>query len=265
MEFVFQEVTLSGIFDTIRVGSVPYLNARPLIQAHTGTVLLEVPSELAKTFAAGRVDAALLPVFELVKGSGGTAVDGVGIGCRGQVFSVFLAHRKPLAQIDRIFLDAASRTSVHLLQILLGEFHGWTGQFCNGDPGPNDARLLIGDPAIAFRRSAAASSWQFMDLGGEWFKQTGLPFVFACWVLRDELENGAAIADALRALKTSGMTHIDSIADLEADSAFARRYLKEFVRYDLDRAGRDAISLFASLLRKHNLADAGPMPVLTFV
>ena len=60
--------------------------------------------------------------------------DDVAIACDGPVFSVFLAHRGPLAEVRRIALDPASLTSVHLLRVLLAEFHGlrpivrWTTQ-----------------------------------------------------------------------------------------------------------------------------------------
>ena len=45
-----------------------------------------------------------------------------------------------------------------------------------------DAILVIGDRAMDLDTHEFCESW---DLGEQWLKETGLPFVFAMWVARD--------------------------------------------------------------------------------
>ena len=102
-----------------RLGCVPYLNARPLL--HGLEASLEVPSVLSPRFLAGDFDAALLPVFETLRLPNPRIVDGFGIGSVGAVHSVIVAHRQPLDRTPEIVLDRSSRTSIHLLRILLAD------------------------------------------------------------------------------------------------------------------------------------------------
>ncbi|HEX8295351.1 MAG TPA: MqnA/MqnD/SBP family protein, partial [Chthoniobacteraceae bacterium] len=145
----------------VRLGCVQYLNSRPLIHAYPGPVHFDHPAGLARGLARGELDVALVPVFEALRSPGYLAVDEVAIACRGPVFSVFLAHRGPLAEVRTIALDPASLTSVHLLKVLLAEFHGLFPEFVPwNESAAADALLLIGNQAIAFRTSAASADYQ---------------------------------------------------------------------------------------------------------
>jgi predicted solute-binding protein len=238
-----------------RIGSVPYLNARPLVEGIADHVVFRVPSQLAERFIVGELDAALLPVYEAVAHEHATIADGMAIACRGEVFSVFLAHREPLDALESIALDPASHTSNRLLQCLLAEFHELEPDFASAPQDDNQARLLIGDAALQFRRANAGSDWQFLDLGAEWMRCTGLPFVFACWVLRDGVLDGELLADALRLVKQHGLAARARIAGEFEDAGFVEHYLTHFIRFDLREEEKQAIALFAALLRKHGLAE----------
>ena len=72
------------------------------------------------------------------------------------------------------------------------------------------ARLLIGDQAIQFRQKHA-SEFQFWDLGEQWKKLTGLPFVYALWLIRPEVVDAKSIAQHLRALRDENLTHLDDL------------------------------------------------------
>ena len=52
------------VLNGLRIGCVPYLNARPLVRGIEEHVTFEVPALLADRFAGGDYDVALLPVFE---------------------------------------------------------------------------------------------------------------------------------------------------------------------------------------------------------
>lgn len=243
-------------FAGYRLGSVPYLNARPLIVGLEEIVSLDLPAKLAERFAAGELDAALVPVYEAVERDCALIADDIAIASRGEVFSVFLAHREPLTLLETIALDPASRTSNHLLQVLLAEFHDLTPDYIDAPTDDAHARLLIGDAALEFRGAHGADGWHFLDLGAEWMRCTALPFVFACWVFRDGVQEPERLAEALREVKRSGLEARERIAAESADRDFVWRYLTEFIRFDLGADEKQAIALFATLLRKHGLVCA---------
>lgn len=260
----------------LRVGCVRYLNSRPLIHGHDARVLFMHPAELADELAAGRLDAGLVPVFELLRRASGSyrVVDGVAIACRGAVGSVFLAHRGRLGDVRRVRLDPASRTSVHLLRVLLAEFHGLTPEYTdltrheenNGIPpapvGDDEGHLLIGDQAIAYR-ARYGRALRYFDLGEQWRLATGLPFVFAAWLLRADLPRAPLVADALRAWRDAGRQRVtEVVAVAEATRryppGFPARYLTQHIRYDLGPGEKLALAEYGRLLHRHGLIEHAP-------
>lgn len=239
----------------LRIGCVKYLNSRPLICAYDGEVVFEHPSALARMLSAGKLDAALVPAFEVLRNPHYLLVDGVAIACDGPVFSVFLAYRGDLRDIRSISLDPASLSSLNLLKVVLAEFHGLHPSF----GGQGDAQLLIGNQAIEFRlaQEGTAGGWKFLDLGEEWKRCTGLPFVFALWALCPKTTNPSAVADAFRSLKDCGVKRIPELVACEdfADEETRRRYLVQFLRYDLGSRGKVALGRFRELLTAHGLIE----------
>ncbi len=236
----------------LRIGCVQYLNSRPLICAYDGPVVFDHPSALAKMLAAGELDAALVPVFEALRDPRYLLVDDVAVGCDGPVFSVFLAHRGELRDVRSIALDPASMSSANLLRVLLAEFHGMSPAF--GSTG--DAQLLIGNQAIEFRRAQGENSeWHFLDLGEEWKRCTGLPFVFAVWAVRVGIADASAAACAFRRLKDAGCAQIPELITQEdfGDVEMRRRYLTECLRFGIGPRGHGGLELYRTLLAKHRL------------
>lgn len=240
----------------IKIGCVQYLNAKPLIHGYDGRVVFDHPSRLAEALSNGQLDVALVPVYEMFGRGGYKAVDGVSISSFGSVFSVFLAYRGELRELREVSLDPASLTSSHLLRCILREYHGI--QPAVVPDAKSGARLLIGNQAIAFRQRHR-DDYHFLDLGEEWTKQTSLPFVFALWLIRPEVQNPEAVAEALRVLKRGGLTHLDQIALEEAglDPHFCERYLRRHIRYDLGELEKRGIAKFHELLLKHGFAHPG--------
>ena len=244
----------------LRIGCVKYLNSRPLICAYDGPVIFEHPSSLAAMLAAGELDAALVPVFEALRDPRYQLVDDVAVGCDGPVYSVFLAYRGELRDVRSVALDPASMSSANLLRVLLAEYHDLRPAF--GREG--GAQLLIGNQAIDFRRAEEGrSDWKFFDLGEEWKRSTGLPFVFAVWALRSGTNDARAVADAFRALKATGCKRIPELIESEdfGDADLRRRYLTEWLRFDIGQRGREAIGLYRTLLAKHRLIASDTAPL----
>jgi chorismate dehydratase len=243
---------------TLRIGCVQYLNSLPLISAYDGPVTFEHPSCLAGMLAAQSLDIALVPVFEALRGGNYILADGAAVSCDGPVFSVFLAYRGELSAIRSIALDPASLTSVHLLRVLLAEYHSMNPTY--GAEG--EAQLLIGNQAIDFRMQH--DSWNYLDLGEEWKRCTGLPFVFALWVMQPHLAEPRKIADALRELKMRGVQQIPSIVqqDTFATPEIRQRYLTEYIHYDIGKAGKVAIHKYAELLIKYGyIPQSSKVPI----
>src|SRR5829696_683190 len=113
----------------IRIGAVNYLNTKPLIcdleeLAPQAELVLDVPSRLADRLAAGELDVALIPAIEYFRAGCYTVVPDVSIASRGPVLSVTLFSRVPWAEVRSVALDAGSRTSAALTQVLLSRRYG---------------------------------------------------------------------------------------------------------------------------------------------
>jgi len=242
-----------------RLGSVPYLNARPLIHGLEAT--LEVPAVLSRRFRAGDFDAALLPVYETLRLPDPRIVDGFGICSVGAVHSVIVAHRRPLGQTPEIVSDPSSRTSVHLLQILLSDHLKIPIRLVEKSDDPQAARLIIGDPAIRFQEHMDPA-WQIFDLGRSWHEWTGLPFVFAAWTLAESAPPGTA--DLLRQAACRGLVARPAIAANEPDPVAAFDYLTHSIHYPIGDPEREGILEFRSALISSGMLDPATPPP-TFV
>src|ERR1051326_3368784 len=154
-----RESQLENSLAPFRVGSVRYLNAVPLTRGLEEQVSFMVPSKLAEMLRRDELDAALVSVTEVLFSDRYDVLDGVAIASLGEVKSVFVAHRYPLAEIHQIFCDPASLTSVNLLKVLLAE-RGLRAELISlpdYEMSPDcDAVLLIGDGAINFLHAGHA-------------------------------------------------------------------------------------------------------------
>src|SRR5688572_122364 len=112
----------------MRIGAVNYLNSKPLVAglaelAPQVRLLFDLPSRLADSLAAGRLDVALIPSVEYFRTAGYSIVSDACVACQGPVLSVKLHFRVPPKEVRRVALDEGSRTSAALSQILLAELY----------------------------------------------------------------------------------------------------------------------------------------------
>ena len=239
------------LHESIRVGTVSYLNAKPLTYAIGSKLVSMEPSALAAELRARNLDVALVPLMEVLEAPAGTyrVVNDVAIGSVRAVYSVYLNHRVALARIKTVSLDSASKTSIELARIVLEKFHHLKPTYV--PPGePADAQLLIGDQAIAYRRANPEQS--YLDLATAWREFTQLPFVFAVWAMRLPFWSAFRVARQLRAAKEIGLESRYQIAN----SAFERQYLTEHIYYELESPQKKAIAHFGDMLEQ-----AGRIPV----
>jgi chorismate dehydratase len=238
-----------------RIGSVPYLNAVPLTRGIESELIFATPAKLAEMLRRDELDAALVSVTEVLLQDRYDILDGVAIGSLGEVYSVLLAHQKPLTEAREIFCDSASLTSVNLLKVLLAE-RGLRPEFkpleSYAAAPEKDFVLLIGDRAIEFQR--APHTHEIFDLGTAWLELTQLPFVFAVWALRRGVEN-RELRSELRAARRFGMDTLDTIIETreEFDEDFRRDYFEWNIQFHLGEDEKRAIAKFSELLSKHEL------------
>lgn len=254
---------------TIRLGAVNYLNTKPLIYrlaelAPQAQLVLDLPSRLADGLAAGRLDVALIPSVECFQDPTYAIVSTACIACRGPVLSVKLFSRVPPAQISTLALDEGSRTSAALAQILLRERYSVSPALVPLPIGSSladtsaDAVLLIGDRAIHSPVERFDAVW---DLGDEWNRWTGLPFVFAMWTARagvDLLGVDAALDEA----RDLGVAHLEEIARTESaalglTAPECLTYLRDNLHFTLGPREQRGLELFHKLAAQHGLAPQG--------
>ncbi|RLS45316.1 MAG: hypothetical protein DWH83_00715 [Planctomycetota bacterium] len=243
----------------LRIGAVQYLNTKPLVHglAAAGVdVAYDLPSRLADRLAAGLLDVALIPSIEVMRG-GYRIVSDACIGCCGPVMSVKLFFRTAPARVTTLAVDEGSRTSATLARILLASRHGVRPRIEVLPIGSGlghttaDAVLLIGDRAIDSSGSAerAVGSFQLIwDLGDEWCRWTGLPFVFAVWAARDGIETGP-LSRQLAGARDAGRANLAAIAAAEAAAhgltvPQCLSYLRDNLHYDLGRQELAALEHF---------------------
>jgi len=252
----------------MRIGTVPYLNAKPLIDwFHSeqcdadAKIVQAVPSELALMLDRGDVDVALVSVFDLFVHSRLRLIPGISISADGPVKSVRLFSKVPLAQIRSVALDTSSLTSTALLRILLAERHGISPRWHPHAPdldamlASHDAALLIGDLRL-FQEAAA----HVTDLGAEWKALTGLPFVYAAWLARPEAPLGS-LEQVLHRAKEWGVARLESLSETWAARMClpldrVRDYFLNVMQYDLGPAHLKALEQFHRKCVAHGLIGA---------
>jgi chorismate dehydratase len=256
----------------IRVGAVSYLNAKPLYyrltEFATGIALeMDLPSRLADRLAGGELDIALIPSVEYLRGAGQgyEILPGFAIAARGAVRSVKLFSRVPLERIERLALDDGSRTSQVLARVWLDARHGVRPGRIEPLPmgvpiqeSTADAVLLIGDRAM---KVPDAGFHTVVDLAEAWQGLTGLPFVFALWVVRAGVDLGG-LPEAMAMSRAEGLAHADVLAathgpGLGLDVATCYDYLTRVLSYELGEREIAGLDRFARMAAAMGLAPEG--------
>jgi len=258
----------------VHVGAVAYLNARPLTfrlakflpQAR---VTVDLPSRLADALASGRLDVAMIPSIEYFRHPDYAIVSDACVACDGPVRSVKLYSRRPVAQIRTLAMDEGSRTSAALTRILLKERFGLELQVQPLPIGTTvedttaDAAMLIGDRGMQPTKGQFEFVW---DLGEEWSRWTGLPFVFAMWIARAAGDRADMdqrhVGEMLGAARDEGVAQLAEIARQEAPAlgipeTECLEYLRDHLEFRLGDRQRRGLQLFCELAVRHGLAPAG--------
>ncbi len=250
-----------------KIAASSYLNSAPLIWSFShGSRQNEielsdpVPSRCAQLLAEGEVDAALVPVIEYQRIPELSIVPGVCVGSCREVKSVVLASKeRELSSIRKVALDESSRTSATLLKIIFREFVGIEPEWSPSVPdlkamlANNDAALIIGDPGMTFPRVGL----YVFDMAALWRSYTGLGFVFAMWMIRNEAPASVSQVD-FNAACAEGLERIEEIVDFYQDTLSLPRaelftYLQHNISFQLDAEMRSGLDRYYELAAKHGL------------
>ncbi len=254
----FSFITQIDVKAEASIGAPPYLNSRPLIYGIEKEVKLAVPSRLTELFQKRQLQVVLAPVVEYFRNPRALLLPEIAIASDGPVESVRFFYKAKPQEVKKVALDSASKTSEQLLRLILKEKYGVTPEYTATSTKIDflnsvyDGILIIGDRALEM-----ADTFPSFDLGKVWKEMTGLPFVYACWLV-DKDQDSRKIFTKLSRAKQRGIQSLPQIAQENErfSQATAHRYLTENIRFDLGKKEVEGLQTFQKLLAQAHLLES---------
>ena len=224
-----------------------------------------VPSACAEALREGTADIGIIPAIAYQSIPNLVVIPEIAIASNGPVRSILIVSKRPLEQIRTLAADTSSRTSVILAKIGFGKWWqpGRTGpEFILAEPDLDkmlahcDAALLIGDTALTVDY---AKYPVVVDLGEEWTRRTGKPFVYAFWAVRQAALANHPLAETLKSIfqqsRDLGLKNVEKIAQewttrLKISRASIESYLRHNIIYDLDVQQLSGLDLFFTFAKE---------------
>jgi chorismate dehydratase len=254
----------------LRVGRISYLNSVPYFElleesGFSGELFDGVPSALNSMLSEGQIDASLSSSIAYARNwQDYLILPDHSISSMGKVRSVLFFSARDIEQLggQTVYLTGESATSICLLKILLETFFKQQNiHYATSDEsledliGRNESVLLIGDRALKMAEVCPETTHCY-DLGELWFLKTGLPFVYALWMIRKEVV--ARSPEVVRALHEqllrSRKKVLGNIADYAAIAAARTGLEVELIQsywktidYRLEKAHIEGLRLFYRL------------------
>lgn len=244
----------------IRISAVSYINTKPFLHglelsSVRNKILLtqETPAQCAQKLLSNEIDIGLVPVAVIPLLKNPQIVSPFCIGSNGKVKTVCLFSEVPVEEINTVYLDYQSRTSVLLVQVLMKEYWKKEITFLPALEGyeintikNNIAAVIIGDRAIA---NLGKYRYEY-DLSEIWKQHTGLPFVFAAWVSNKMIEQD--FLDDFNAALQIGLSNRSQLLKeyerYDSDVFSVKEYWNTNIQYELDDDKKQALELFLKKL-----------------
>lgn len=240
----------------VRVSAISYLNTAPFVyglENHPVSEMIELefvpPAVTASKLISGDADLGLVPVASIPYIPTPFLISDFCIGAEGRVASVLLCSGKKVEDVEKIYLDSESRTSVLLARILCKNHWKISPQFVDfnfakATLDPSSSYILIGDKALL----NAHLFENVYDLAEVWMDYKSLPFVFACWTANKKLPDSFIVLfnEAL----TLGLSNLEKSVDRFSDQfsrEYSIEYLKNNISYIFTAEKRRGLSEFWSL------------------
>ncbi len=265
----------------LTLGYIPYLNCVPFFyclkkNGFQGKFITGVPAELNRMLQEGHLDVSPSSSFEYGRNwRNYLLLPGHSISSVGKVKSVLLFSPVELSELSgkQISITGESATSINLLRIIFREFydlHDVTDEVPDTSIETlidrRQPALLIGDRALRLA-GHLPGSMRIFDLGEIWYQQTGLPFIFALWMIRRNIlgDYPVELADLGRQLLQSREQVLEQprqFAEIAAKSSgIDTDKIIDYWRtidYRLEEDHRKGLQLFFRLCKKYNLLDDEP-------
>lgn len=184
-----------------------------------------------------------------------------------------------LEDVRSIAADTSSRATLAYVQVMARQFWQIPATFVPHAPDLDemlascDAALLIGDPALlaledrAARQQRTGEELLYMDLGAEWHRLTGLPWISAVWGVREDAMCSAQQRDQLVndliGSRDAGLAHLEDLADEWAMHISLPRgtiytYLSQNIHYVLDPECLEGLQRFYEMAAACHVLPAVP-------
>ena len=244
----------------LRVGRVPYLHTEPFYFAmeRRGMALYElVPRAVAVAAANGAIDAGPVPLVDCFRLEDRfEPVAGFCVASEQHAGSILLYSTRPITALAgaHIGVTDEAATALRLLHVLLQVKYQVQPAAYEPLQASNDAFLLIGNQGLRQRRGAPGFPYTY-DLGAEWHAWTGLPFVFARWLVRKEVapKDKALLEETLYIGLEEGVDALCQLAEPREDLLMLPREIVTYIqgfRYYIGRAEQQAIDQFRRYLQQ---------------
>lgn len=246
----------------LNVGQIDYANVYPIFfqlnQLNKYKMVKGVPSFLNSAIRDGGIDTAICSCIEYARNPEKYYIipnnSISGIDC---VKSVMLFSRKPIEDLagTEVYLTGESGTSVVLFEIIMREKYGIRPVFTKEDK-DTEARVLIGDKALF---STYNGDWPYVyDLCTLWREFTGLPFVFALWIIRKETADArhdevAEFARILTEIKGNSKKNLAALLDhytFKGLTSYQIIDYWEIINYDLSDSHIQGLLKYFSFAKK---------------
>jgi len=266
----------------LKIGKIPYANLFPIFHhlERNGnrdkySFVKGVPSKLNKMLRAGELDISPSSSIEYLKNKDQYRIlPYLSISSSGPINSILLFSNYSIEELDgkTIAVSSDSETSTALLKIILQEFLSLTCTYESTDQSSvkdilssYPAVMHIGDTAMTEAKKSSNGNAKFLpslhvyDLGELWHRHTGLPFVFALWVIRKEAITEKAnlieeLSEELMTAKNLACNSYDSIAkDAPRNKWISEEELVRYwkiISYDFTAKHMEGLRLFEKYLSK---------------
>jgi chorismate dehydratase len=244
----------------ISVSVVAYANSLPFLYGLQNSKIsesidlqIDIPSVCADKFLTNSVDISLVPVAEILKVQSYKIISDLCIGANDHVKTVILASDCPLHELETIYLDYQSRTSVKLVKVLAKHFWKISPHWVNAQKGfeSDTIKGKTGAVVIGDRTFSLNAKYKY-DLSHEWKNFKGLPFVFAAWLTQKDLH--ASFVEEFNASLHFGVNNIEkavgSLNRTPLPNEEICRYLHCNINYVFDEEKKSSLKQFLDYARE---------------
>jgi chorismate dehydratase len=271
-----------GLSSKFTLGYIPYLNCVPFFHnlkaaGFNGRFVPGVPAELNLMLQRGELNVSPSSSFEYARNwRDYLLLPGHSISSIEKVKSVLLFSPVDIAELSgwQIAITGESATSINLLRVIFREFYG-IDDIDDAVPSKpietliaqRQPALLIGDRALIAANALVDEGMQIFDLGEIWYRQTGLPFVFALWMVSRNTVDAftselTALGDQLLQSRHHLMNEPASVATaLAQDISLNPEEIVEYwntIDYRFEEKHQRGAQLFFSLCQKYHLLSESP-------